>query len=380
MMASCAAQQQQANARPTKSSQSATTRLAGLDELVAAGRVPGIVVLGAQHGAIHVLDVAGVRNAEAGEPLEVDDLFHLGSCTKAMTATLAASMIEDGLLSWDTTLAQALPELIDEIDPWYRDVTIEQLLHHRAGVAERTDRMWEFEIFAAISQFRGTAAEVRRNSVRFVLSKPPRSRDVTRMEYSNISYMTVGHVLETIAGTPFETLMHERVFDPLGMRSAGFGLPKDVDGHAQPHGHHLVSEGFLPVASDEQNEVSPAYSPSGEVHATLRDWYRFVDDQMRGFRGESGTLLIADSYRTLQEPPPGGTYAMGWYRNRTSTADVVLTHNGTNVTFYAVATLMPESDACVLVATNCGPPTAGGATRVATQLAITRLEERAHLP
>lgn len=83
--------------------------LDGLDELVASGRIPGIAVLAAKNGEIQILDIAGMRDTETGDPLKTDDLFHLGSCTKAMTATLAASIIEDGLLSWDTTLAKALP-------------------------------------------------------------------------------------------------------------------------------------------------------------------------------------------------------------------------------------------------------------------------------
>ncbi|MCA9278770.1 MAG: beta-lactamase family protein [Phycisphaeraceae bacterium] len=371
VMVSCAAAMQQTTLDHPHNTTETYDELDGLDELVASGRIPGIAVLAAKNGEIQILDIAGMRDTETGDPLKTDDLFHLGSCTKAMTATLAASIIEDGLLSWDTTLAKALPGLVDELDPWYRDVTIEQLLHHRAGVAERTDRMWEFETFAAIQQFEGTPTEIRKQAVQYVLSKPPRSRDTTRMEYSNVSYMTVGYVLETVMEKPFEQLMHERVFLPLGMTSAGFGLPQ---GQSQPRGHHQTHDGFLPVAAEDQNKASPAYSPSGEVHATLHDWFLFAQDQMRGYRGEPGTLLAPDSYRKLHEPPTGGTYAMGWYKRRQAWANVALTHNGTNVTFYAVATLAPELDACVLVATNCGPPTAGRACRDALRLAIDQLQ------
>src|SRR3954452_2316694 len=77
----------------------------------------------------------GVRKYGTDIPVTVRDQFHLGSCTKSMTATLIATLVEEGKLSWDTILAQAFPDLVDLMNPAYRSVTLEQLFAHRGGFA-----------------------------------------------------------------------------------------------------------------------------------------------------------------------------------------------------------------------------------------------------
>src|SRR5688572_16104678 len=105
-----------------------------LEELVRKYRVPGMVAAVVEGDQIVLSGVAGVRRAGGTEKMEIADTLHLGSCTKAMTATLCAMLVEEGKIAWDTTLPQALPELKDEIHPDYQAVTLEQLLTHRAGL------------------------------------------------------------------------------------------------------------------------------------------------------------------------------------------------------------------------------------------------------
>ena len=66
--------------------------------------------------------------------MTTNDVFHIGSCTKSMTATLTAMLIEEGKLRWDTTIAEVFPELKGKMDQQYEAVTVEQLLKHRGGV------------------------------------------------------------------------------------------------------------------------------------------------------------------------------------------------------------------------------------------------------
>jgi CubicO group peptidase (beta-lactamase class C family) len=75
----------------------------------------------------------GVRKYGTNSPVTVNDQFHLGSDTKAMTATMLATLVEAAKLSWTTTIEQVFPELASKMNPGYRQVTLEQLLAHRAG-------------------------------------------------------------------------------------------------------------------------------------------------------------------------------------------------------------------------------------------------------
>ena len=78
--------------------------------------------------------VAGVRVRGTDEKATLDDLWHLGSCTKSMTATIAGRLIEKGKLKWESTIAEVLPEFGETILPAYRNVTLRELLEHRSGI------------------------------------------------------------------------------------------------------------------------------------------------------------------------------------------------------------------------------------------------------
>src|SRR5690606_3654788 len=94
------------------------------------------------------LGATGTRRAGHEEPVTTGDLWHLGSCTKAMTATLIARLVERGDLEWTTTLADAFPDFALSMHPDWREVTIEQLLANRGGAPANLDadglwgRLW----------------------------------------------------------------------------------------------------------------------------------------------------------------------------------------------------------------------------------------------
>ncbi len=77
---------------------------------------------------------AGVRKAGSGIAFTTDDLVHLGSCTKAMTSTMIATLVAEGKLDWDTKLIDVIPELKGNIHSDYYNITLWQLLTHRAGL------------------------------------------------------------------------------------------------------------------------------------------------------------------------------------------------------------------------------------------------------
>src|SRR5439155_25922003 len=96
--------------------------------------LPALAVVVVKEGRICDRAATGVR--KRGDPARVttNDVFHIGSCTKSMTATLTAMLIEDGKLRWDTAIADLFPELKGKMNKQYEAVTVEQLLTHRGGV------------------------------------------------------------------------------------------------------------------------------------------------------------------------------------------------------------------------------------------------------
>src|SRR2546425_5420679 len=83
---------------------------------------------------------AGVRKSGTAERITLDDQFRLGSCTKAMTATLVAMLVEEGKLNWTTTLGELFADTVKPMHPAWEKVTLRQVLAHRAGLRRSEER------------------------------------------------------------------------------------------------------------------------------------------------------------------------------------------------------------------------------------------------
>ena len=307
--------------------------------------LPALAVVVVKNGQICDRAAVGIR--KQGDPTLVttNDQFHIGSCTKSMTATLAAMFIDEGKLRWNTTIEEIFPELKGKISAAYESVTIEQLLTHRGGVPTSPPpaawkRAWEQK---------GTPVEQRREFIEAVLRQAPEAPPGTKMIYSNQGYAIVGAMLERIAGKPWETLITERLFKPLNMKSAGFGPPGTKGEVDQPWGHTRQLLMTLPFQQDNP----PAIAPAGRVHCTLDDLARYAIFHLQ--HGSNVTLLKPETLRKLHTPPAGGDYACGWISlDRGWAGGKALMHNGSNTMWYVVMWLAPEKDFAVIAATNIG--------------------------
>jgi CubicO group peptidase (beta-lactamase class C family) len=315
----------------------------GLEVIRKKHALPALAVVVVKDGQIRERDAVGVRKFGDPKPVTTNDVFHIGSETKSMTATLAAMLIEEGKLHWDTTIADVFPELEGKMDKQYETVTVEQLLTHRGGVpGAATAAAWR----RALEQH-GTPEQQRLEFIETVLSQPPEAPPGTKMIYSNQGYAIIGAMLEKLAGEPWETLITERLFKPLHMDSAGFGPPGIIGGINQPWGHRRQMGIVVPVQSDNP----PAIAPAGRVHCSLDDLAHFLIFHMQ--RGQAGGLLKPETLAKLHTPPAGGDYACGWaVAKRDWAGGNALTHAGSNTMWYVVMWLAPEKDFAVIVATN----------------------------
>ena len=302
----------------------------------------GVPALGALVGdsrGVRAFASVGVRRAGTEDPIRPDDPFHIGSCTKAMTATVAARLVEQGKLRWETTLAEAFPQLKQAIHSDYHTVTLRQLLYHRAGLPE--DRTPDPALFLRLRSLEGEMRRQRLEATKWVLERTPAATPDTHFAYSNFGYMVAGAMLEQVAQRSWEQLLQEHLFKPLRMRAAGFGPPKQVAGH----------NGKPP--QPRQFDNPPVLGPAGRVHCSLRDWAAFAQLHLRGARGEKTTLLRPESFAALHADPYRQGYAMGWGVRQMDTKRILL-HAGSNTLWFAVMQLEPERDRFYLCAANWG--------------------------
>jgi len=284
----------------------------------------------------------GTRKRGTETAVTLNDQWHLGSDTKAMTATLVAKLIEKGRLKWGSTVADVFPDLAPGFDPEARTITVLQLLSHRSGLKPNPDLL----LYGGAD---GTKERLR--VVKDELSKAPQHKPGMHYEYSNLGYAIAGAVSEKIIGKSWEQAMRDEVFGPLGMKSIGFGgtgTPGQVD---QPWGHY--QDGQPVFGNGPSVDNPPVLSPAGRVHCTIQDWARFIADQLRGAQGEPALLRPA-SYKILHTPPFEGEYALGWLVvvDRKWSGGPALNHSGDNTMNFANVWVAPRRDLAMLVLVN----------------------------
>lgn len=329
-----------------------------LEEKLAAIRakhgVPALAAAMMRGDALVASAAVGVRAEGSEEPIRLGDAFHLGSCTKAMTATLAALLVERGRIAWDTTIAQALPEIADTIQPEYRSVTLAQLLGNRSGLPDNDH--FEPGVWEAIWKLDGPMPSRRRQAAEVTLRQRPLAKPGEKELYTNLGFTVAGAMLEAATKRSWEDLLREELFVPLGMKSAGFGAPgtAGADPPDAAWGHVLRPDGTLDPRPPGPGSDNPeVIGPAGTVHASIEDFARFARLHVAGARGASGLPLPASAFERLHRPPDGGAYAMGWIvTERPWGKGRVFTHAGSNTMWFAIVWLAPERDAAFVAACN----------------------------
>jgi len=351
--------------------QNLTGRLAR--EAVAKG-VPGIDVLVIRNGGVAARMATGERVAGSQVRVGPNDLWHIGSCAKAMTATMIARLAERGIVGLDDTMETLFPELAGGMNPVLGKATLAQLLSHSAGIRDPESLA---DVRYMTRGAKGVVAE-RAAIAKEILRTPPVVQPGTGFLYSNFGYVVAAAAAERATGKPWEELMREEVFVPLGMPSAGFGAPgasRPIDSTSaqsapggageidQPRGHAMEAGRLTAAAPDAPQADNPAYlGPAGTVRLAMGDWARFAIDQAEGAHGR-GKLLAPETYRRMQTPAlAGGNYGLGWGVKRDAGAiPLVLTHNGSNGLWSADVHAYPQSGLIVLIAANRGDGTADAA-------------------
>jgi len=342
---------------------------AKLEEIRKEHGLPALAVVAMRHGRIVVNVATGVRKLGAPKAVTSNDQWHLGSLTKSMTATLAGMIVDEGKLAWQSTVGEIFPEMEGTMHPAWRAVTLEQLLTHRSGAPEHPP----VDIWAEALEQKGTPTEQRLALVRGTICQPleePRGR---KFIYSNEGYAIAGAMIERVTGSAWEDLMSERLFEPLDMKSAGFGAPALLGKLDQPWGHLGQMGELRPVTPGPMADNPPAIGPAATVHASLTDLARYANWHANWDRAEP-RLLTEETFNRLHKRAPGQEYGMGWLvQDRDWAGGDVFWHTGSNAMFYTVMWVAPEKDAVFVAATNAGHEEADDACNQAVVAAIRKV-------
>lgn len=301
-------------------------RLRRMDDVlagyVARGQVPGLVAAVSRRGEEHVV-VLGDR-AFGGPPMRRDTLFRISSMTKPVAAVAAMVLVEECRLRLDDPVTELLPELadrrvltsldasLDDTAPAHRDVTLRDLLTLRLGFGFIFGLSADYPILAAVEERElgmgppkpavpcGPDEWLRRFAELPLMHQPGE-----RWTYE-MGFGVLGVLLERAAGQPLETLLAERVFQPLRMPDTGFSVPS-AELSRLAACYRVNGEGGLEpfdggAGSQESSQWSrpPAFPDARNgLVSSVDDYLAFGRMLLRDGRGPSERLLSRPTVRLM---------------------------------------------------------------------------------
>jgi CubicO group peptidase (beta-lactamase class C family) len=317
-------------------------------------------------GDIYVKAAVGTRKYGTENWVTIDDKFLIGSCGKAFTATLAAILINEGLLQWDTSVGVVFPEI--KMHPEWESITIQQLLTNRSGYADDTNsKLLPNDQLLPLWHDNNPPMDMRNSYMKIAINVKPRRPPNEVVIYANSGFLVAGVMLETVANKSFENLMQEKLFNPLALNTAGYGSPATIDPISQPYGHFSNS----PIKKDFPDYIAPM----GNVAISIGDWSKFVLFHLNTYQDINLILLDSVTLQKLHTPPNSATwviggleswiaktiygldpktfsYAFGWGTKKETEGNYLLLHDGQGSSFSARVEADPKSKSAILIVTN----------------------------
>jgi CubicO group peptidase (beta-lactamase class C family) len=281
--------------------------------------------------------VLGYRRWGADFAAGPDDRFRIGSNTKAITGFIAARLVKQGVLSWDTRFFDLYPELKEQSQRAYRDLTLLDLLTFHTRLLK-----WTYtDTVPTEGEITGNESAQRYAFMAWCLRQTPVPK-TSGPSFSNPAYVAAGLMLEKATGRSYAVLVAD-LGKELGIQFA-FGAPNAMD-KDQPWGHDQDLEPEPPQANRKLNWLLAA----GNIQLSLSDYAKFIQLQLAGAAGRS-PLLSAEEFRFLHTGRE--RFAVGWFWEKEPDGDEVIYNIGNPGTFLSKVYMLPDKDRAFVLLCN----------------------------
>ena len=294
-------------------------------------KIPGVAVAVVKGGTPLIAQGFGVANVEHNVPVTPDTIFQSGSVGKQFTAAVVMLLVEDGRVALSDTLPKYF---LDAPDHW-KGITVRHLLTHTSGLPDYTQGTIDYRRDYTEDELRT-----------FAYGLKPEFPPGARWNYSNTGYVLLGIIIRKASGKFYGDVLRERIFEPLGMKTARIITEEDIVPH-RAGGYRLV-KGEL----KNQEWVAPKLNTTadGSIYLSLRDFVAW-DAGVR-----AGRVLSAQSWKQVFTPVAlnsGRTYpyGLGWNVEAVNTHRATR-HGGSWQGFKSYIARYPDDDLTVLVLAN----------------------------
>lgn len=315
--------------------------------------VPGAAVAVVKDGEVVLAKGYGVRKLGETTPVDAGTLFAIASCSKAFTTATLAILVDEGKIDWDDPVIDHLPAF-RLYDPYVtREITIRDLVTHRSGLGlGGGDLLWLGSDFSQ---------EEIVHRIRYL---QPASSFRSRYAYQNIMFVVAGQIIPAVAGKSWDEFVKERIFGPLGMKSANTSVTQLAPGGNWATPHARLDNVVQPVPYRNVDHIDSA----GGINASVSDLTKWLLIQLG--EGKLGNTRLyseeaaremwsAQTVIPIDEPLPPlaklqsnfTAYGLGW-RLRDYLGRKVVWHTGGLRGMTSMTTLVPSEDLGLVVLTN----------------------------
>jgi beta-lactamase class C len=337
----------------------ARATLAFGDELDQAAKAPdfvGLAVAVVRDGRVVLTRTYGVREAGGTEPVTPDTVFRLASVSKGFAAALAAMEVKEGKFGWEDPIVKSVPQFKLRTPKDTAAVTVEDVLSHRTGLPPFAyDNLLEA----------GTKPlEILNKYGGLKLSCTPGSC----YGYQNTSFNMIATVIEQATGEPYTAALRERILDPLGMKTASFGLNglSSTGNWARPHVRR--NNAWQPTPVKQPYYDVPA---AGGMNASITDLSQWLAAQMGARPDVLPPDIVAElrkpristpsetnRQRILKTPVKSTNYGLGW-RVFDYAGHKLVNHSGGVEGYFAMIAWLPDRNAGIVILSNTRGARAG---------------------
>ncbi len=288
---------------------------AALQGVVDAGDLSGFVTLVWRKGEIVQLNTVGKRDVERGLPMERDTIFRIASMTKPITTVAALQQVEEGKLKLSDPINKWIPEFsnlqvlkdakgpVDQTEPAKRDITVEDLMTHRSGLAY--DFSSQGPIAKLITERLGSPianALAPDEWLKRLAAIPLSYQPGERMHYS-LSTDVLGFLVGRVDGKPFRQSLIDRIFTPLGMKDTDFWVPPEKRARAALlYKLDAAANKLAPAAWAAQHpEAAPDFcGGGGGLLSTADDYLKFARMLLNDGAVDGVRLLKAETVADMR--------------------------------------------------------------------------------
>lgn len=277
-------------------------------QAVDSGVLAGAVTLAWQRGNVLQVNEIGYRDVEAGLPMQRDTIFRVASMTKPVTVAAVMTLVDEGKLTLTDPVTRWLPELadlhvlvdptgpLDQTVPARRPITVDDLMTHRSGLA------YVFSVLGPISRAYGRVSfrQDQDHWLAEIAALPLVHQPGERLTYSHATDV-LGIIASRIEGKSLQTVLTERIFEPLGMADTGFFISPDKRNRAATMYRLDDESGLQHDAMGPIPVTEPRFCQGGAgLVTTVDDYLRFARMLLGGGEVDGVRVLSQESARLMR--------------------------------------------------------------------------------